>query len=634
MKKVLFLLFSCLLLVALVIPACKGGGGALDLGIPQGAKTIKVGVIGPMQYIQGEHHWWGATMAAQKINAAGGFKVGDDTYYVDLVQADSNEINSITDASAAMEKLISVDGAQYVVGGFRTEGVFPMQEVAMDHKTIFLDCGAAAKGLTQQVSADYNRYKYFFRNTPFADFYLLNNTVYLVGMCGTIIKEDTGLNRKLKAAIVSEGAQWADGMTNALQGIVPTKLNMDIVGTWRPSPTASELTAEMTAIQAANADIIVTTISGPLGIPYARSWGELKVPAASVGINVESQSLGFWEATQGFGAYETSQCTYTTNAGYSPETLPFVNDFLTRFGQIPTYNAGTYDAIHALTEAITRAGKFDSDSVVAELEKTDTFTATGAAEFKYTPAVDAPQGCAHDVTYGPGFSTGMGQQWQDGKPVGIWPNPQYPPDETWKNVNYQGVAKWITPPLVLERLKAEAATQPAAPPPPEQPAAPPAGGEQPAAPPAGAGFSTYSNDKYGFSFQYPSEWVERPDMLITPYHVVAFTVPGFVPGVVCEVFDATEPESKAYIVNTYKLTTATMPKVTSDISEGTLADGTTKAYYYTAGYVSASGYQISAYVVDADKADKRIRLFVFTIPDVTPVDEAFASQITHSLTFK
>ncbi len=26
MKKVLFLLFTCLLLVALVIPACKGGG--------------------------------------------------------------------------------------------------------------------------------------------------------------------------------------------------------------------------------------------------------------------------------------------------------------------------------------------------------------------------------------------------------------------------------------------------------------------------------------------------------------------------------------------------------------------------------------------------------------------------------
>jgi branched-chain amino acid transport system substrate-binding protein len=633
-KKVLFLLFTCLLLVALVIPACKGGG-ALDLGIPAGAKTIKVGVVGPMQYIQGEHHWWGAVMAAQKINAAGGFKVGDDTYYVDLVQADSNEINSITDASAAMEKLISVDGAQYVVGGFRTEAVFPMQEVAMDHKTIFLDCGAAAKGLTQQVSADYNRYKYFFRNTPFADFYLLNNTVFLVGMCGTIMKEDTGLNRKLKAAIVSEGAQWADGMTSALQGIIPTKLKMDVVGTWRPSPTASELMAEMTAIQAANADIIVTTISGPLGIPYARSWGELKVPAASVGINVESQSLGFWEATQGFGAYETSQCTYSTNAGYSAETLPFVNDFMTRFGQLPTYNAGTYDAVHALTEAITRAGKFDSDSVVAELEKTDIFTATGAAEFKYTPAENAPQGCAHDVTYGPGFSTGMGQQWQNGKPVAVWPNPQYPPDETWKDVNYQGMAKWVTPPLVLERLKAEAATQPAAPPPAEQPAVPPAGGEQPAAPPAaGAEFSPYTNDTLGFSFQYPKGYEERPDLLVSPYHVAEFTVPGFVPGVVAFAFDAKEPESKEWIVSSYKLATATMPKVTSDIKEGTLADGTTKAYYFTSGYVSASGYQISAWCVDADKGGKRIRIQVFSIMDVTPIDEAFASPILQSLTFK
>jgi branched-chain amino acid transport system substrate-binding protein len=635
-KKVLFLLFSCLLLVALVIPACKGGGGgALDLGIPAGAKTIKIGVIGPMQYIQGEHHWWGATMAAQNINAAGGFKVGDDTYYVDLIQADSNEISSITDASAAMEKLITVDKAQYVVGGFRTEAVFPMQEIAMDNKTIFLDCGAATKGLTQQVSKDYNRYKYFFRSTPFADFNLVNNTLYLVGMAGAIIKEDTGINRNLKAAIVSEGAQWADGMTNALQGLVPAKLHMDVVGTWRPSPTATELTAEMTAIEAANADIIVTTISGPLGIPYARSWGELKVPAASVGINVESQSLGFWEATNGFGAYETSQCTYSTNAGYTSKTLPFVNEFMTRYGQIPTYTAGTYDAIHALTEAITRAGKFDSDSVVTALEATDSTTTTGAARFKFT-GLDVAQGIAHDVTYGPGFSTGMGQQWQDGKPVAVWPNPQYPPDATWKDVNYPGIARWITPPLVADRLKAEAATEPVAPPPSEEPAVPPAG-QEPAAPPAAGATSyaakTYTNAKYGFTIQYPKEWVERPELMIVPNYLAAFGISGFIPGVTCSVFDKPGPETKDWVLQSFTVLKSTDPKVKSDIKEETLADGT-KAYTYKAQYVSATGYQITAYVIDADRGDARIRATVFTIDEFAPYDETLFSEIAHTLTFQ
>jgi hypothetical protein len=28
---------------------------------------------------------------------------------------------------------------------------------------------------------------------------------------------------------------------------------------------------------------------------------------------------------------------------------------------------------------------------------------------------------AHDIVYGPGYQTGIGSQWQDGKKVGVWP---------------------------------------------------------------------------------------------------------------------------------------------------------------------------------------------------------------------
>jgi len=56
-----------------------------------GAKTIKIGVIGPMQFVQGKGHWNGAVMAAEEINAKGGVKVGDKMMKVELVKADSNE---------------------------------------------------------------------------------------------------------------------------------------------------------------------------------------------------------------------------------------------------------------------------------------------------------------------------------------------------------------------------------------------------------------------------------------------------------------------------------------------------------------------------------------------------------------
>jgi ABC-type branched-subunit amino acid transport system substrate-binding protein len=84
-------------------------------------KTIKIGVIGPMKFEAGKHNWWGATMAADEINGNGGIKIGNDTYKIELVKADSNEILSMSDAVTAMERLLTVDKVNFVTGGYLTE---------------------------------------------------------------------------------------------------------------------------------------------------------------------------------------------------------------------------------------------------------------------------------------------------------------------------------------------------------------------------------------------------------------------------------------------------------------------------------------------------------------------------------
>jgi branched-chain amino acid transport system substrate-binding protein len=636
-KKVLFLLFTCLLLVALVLPACKPGPA------PTG-KVIKIGVIGPMQYIQGENHWWGAEMARDEINAAGGIKIGGDSYQIALIQSDSNEINSITDASSAMEKLITVDKADFVIGGFRTEAVFPMQEVAMDNKEIFLNCGAATLALNTPVGLDYDRYKYYFRVTPFCSTYLVYNMLMEIGMAGAILKEETGINRKLRVAVCSEGAEWADAMTQILNTLVPSKLKMEVSGTWRPSPTATEVTAEMTAMEQANTDIIASVISGPLGIPFGRSFGELKIAAVPVGINVESQNdPGYWANTNGLGNYDTGLSSFARGLTETPLTVPFVDKFIELHDQVPAYNAGTYDAIYILKSALERAGSdvvkadgtFDSDVMVASLEQTDQ-VGTVAPRFMFT-GMDAELKNPHDVTYGPGFSTGIATQWQDGKMVAVWPNPAYGDayvaagfDPSWKDVNYGGIVKWKAPPELLDKLKAEAATQPAAPPE-EQPAAPPAGGAAP--PAAGAvSFEAKTYDGPEFTFQYPKEWEENPSVLTTPYHQVAFSVPNFIPGVVVLKFDADAPESKDWILQSYGLMKAQDPKVKSDITEET-SDGN-KAYTYNMNYISSTGYEIMAYNMDVDKGDKRYRISVYTIDAFSPYDGALFSEIAHTFKVK
>ena len=444
-KKIVFSSVACLLLIPLIFAACAA----------EEAQTIKIGVIGPMTYVQGEHHWWGAEIGRDTVNAAGGVTIAGETYQIELVKADSNEILSVDDAASAMERLITVDQVDFVVGGFRTEGVFAMQEVAMDYQMIFLDCGAATVELCTVVAEDYDRYKYFFRVTPMCNTWLVYNTLMEVGMAGGIIKAQTGIQRPLRVAICAEGAQWADAMVGAMQALIPANLGMEVSGVWRPSPTATELTAEMTAIEAANTDIIMSIISGPLGIAYAKSWGELEIPAASVGINVEAQKDGFWEATGGFGNYDTTLNTYAEGVVMSEKTLPFIETFKAKTGQMPTYTAGTNDAILLLVEAIERAGTLDADAVVAELEKTDYIGTSGRLVF--TGLEDAPLGNPHDVVYGPGYATGLATQWQDGANKAVWPNLM--PAGDWEGVFYEGTVMWQAPPRLIEKLTAEAAEE-------------------------------------------------------------------------------------------------------------------------------------------------------------------------------
>jgi len=75
------------------------------------------------------------------------------------------------------------------------------------------------------------------------------------------------------------------------------------------------------------------------------------------------------------------------------------------------------------------------------------------------------------------------------------------------------------------------------------------------------------------------------------------------------------------------------PKLLSDIKEETLADGT-KGYTYKAYYISASGYETTAYVLDTVRDGKQFRVYTFTIDSFAPYDEKLSSEIVHTLTFK
>jgi branched-chain amino acid transport system substrate-binding protein len=253
---------------------------------------------------------------------------------------------------------------------------------------------------------------------------------------------------KMKVAIVAEKALWADAFTKTAEMVI-TQQGMEWVGTWRPSPVATDVSAELAAIQRSGAHIIFTIFSSPVGIPFARQAGELKIPAVQVGINVEAAKDSFWQATNGKGNYVFASATFCRGVESNENTKAFVEGYYQRFHETPAYTSATYGAIkYGLVPSIEKVGSLDPDKIVAFLENYEHKNAD--ATIKYMKDPDGKP--LHDVTWGPGYATGIAIQWQNGKMVGVWPYKwRLTPDAP--ELTYKGIVPYKIPPWVIEKYK-------------------------------------------------------------------------------------------------------------------------------------------------------------------------------------
>jgi branched-chain amino acid transport system substrate-binding protein len=428
-------IFSIPLVILLVM-------SLVAIGCPRPVERIKIGVIGPMEFIQGKHHWYGALLAAEEINARGGILVGGIRRPVELIKADSNEILCPFDAKAAMEELITVHQVDFVVGGYEIIAALKMQDVAADHGTIFLGSGAAVSYLALRVGRDYERYKYFFRVGPANSFNIGRTNLLMLEMVRDVLTQELGIERP-GVAIVAEEAVWVChfALLDFLKFHLPA-LDMEIVGVWRPSPEAIDVSAELMGIQEAGAQIILFFAKGPVGITFSKQWNELQIPAALLGINLEAMKRGFWEETEGKGEY-TMFWHSIGRVEMTPKTIPFHDRFVERFGEYPFITAVTYDAIQLLKQAIEAAGTLDSEPVVTQLYKIDYRGAFGRITFTDRDFYQLGYRLPHCLKWGPEYATTLGLQWQDGEPRVVWP-------WEWEGVTHEGTVEYRLPPWVIE----------------------------------------------------------------------------------------------------------------------------------------------------------------------------------------
>ncbi len=437
--------------------------GVVTAEFPAAPGTITIAIVGPMDYIQGEHMKWGAEVAEAEINALPNkVNVGGTPYQIELLIVDSDEIDNPGDAGATVEHAISVLGADFVVGGFRTEAVWDMLDAAADHETImFIQASATAALIGDTVVADYDRYKYIFRGGVINDVFLLNDTLLMLGMVGGyaqgVLTAQGAVVTTPRVAIFAEELTWADPIVQAIQYQLLPALGWDLTHVARVPDDASAtvVATHLAAIEEAQTHIIFTIVSGPVGLTYGIQTGVLETPAISVGINVEAQDPGYWDNTDEGGAYHITLGFLAPNIEQTAVTGPFISAFEAHTGGVfPIYTAASYDTVYGLKAAIEAVG-LDTDAMITWFENPANARAgTVGIVAQYPPGLPYPFH-QHDLMYGPDWVPAIGVQWIDGDIVAVWPKAEYgamanqlclfAPTIDWTDFEYAGTEHFQIP---------------------------------------------------------------------------------------------------------------------------------------------------------------------------------------------
>lgn len=421
----------------------------------QAVEKIRIPVLGPMKFHFGQFLRNGGQLTADLINERGGVNVGGVKHEIELIMIDDNDLVSVSDSVNAMERAVSMENANFIIAGSRTESTLAMMDIAADNKKIFIDANSVHPSAAARVKENYNRYKYFFRTSFTYDMSIVSYVLADVDSVAQVIRKELGVE-KVKVAVVLDKAAYAEPFA-AIAPKLLADMGFEWAGMWRPSYAAEDLFSEASAIKASGAHLILTIMSGPSGQAFVNAWAKLKVPAAIAGTVSDAQRQAFWKTTGGAANYIGSYDSIG-RVEMSPTTIDFFDRYVKRYGDKPGWNSPYIEsALWALKGAIERAGTLNAEKVIIELEKTDLAVANGKLKF-----YDKDSIYPHSAIYGEGYQNLVSFQWRDGKQVIYYPAAapmnkallaKSPSSGYLANLKYKGTVDYVLPPWMIEFWK-------------------------------------------------------------------------------------------------------------------------------------------------------------------------------------
>ncbi len=379
------------------------------------AEPIVIGCAVPLKFVYGAGALRSATLAVEEINAAGGVNIGGVKHPFSIVGGDTRDLEPgvpVSEALLVVEKLILDKGAKFFVGGpIRSEATLAAMDLFAKHKAILiLGSGTITPVLTQRIGANYEKYKYIFRESCIVG-WVINEFETIFAS----IKKEHGFT---KAYTIVQDVEHARRAGDIVEGLLQ-KMGYSVTGKDRFPQGTTDYSAPLLSAKEKGAQLLFVWGEAPESQILIKQWHALKIPALPMGFMGYIEPIEAWKETD-------KKCEYAIlnqlNAGsafsnFNPWVVRWWNAYKKRWGTEPeAYCVQVpYTSVYVLKNAIELAGSLDPDKVVTALEKTDMKgTPQGRIRFdknhQIIPSLDPEEG-----------AIGTMFQWQDGKRVVIFP---------------------------------------------------------------------------------------------------------------------------------------------------------------------------------------------------------------------
>jgi branched-chain amino acid transport system substrate-binding protein len=304
-----------------------------------GHLTPRTGFLGPM----GEYAVFGATMAAEEVNAAGGV-MGRK---IELLTEDS--VNPQT-ASTKAQRMVERDKVHALVGEISSASGLAIAQVANRSKTLFMQSGCNSDELRGKSC---NRYMFHLEAC---------NTMYVRTIGQALLRDGMVKGKKWMAFT----ADYAFGHDLFKQ----TRKFMDQHGAIFVSndmlPTdATEFSASLLKIRQQKPDLVISNLAGNQTTNFTKQYNEFDIDVPFAGADMNMTSI--WGAGKsGFSGVWPIIWTHQVNA---PSAKDFVARFQKRWDRLPENQAvNDYLAIKIMAEAMTKTKTVDTEKIIAYLE--------------------------------------------------------------------------------------------------------------------------------------------------------------------------------------------------------------------------------------------------------------------------